>query len=316
MTNTKPTSSRLFARLIRLGRQDDAAFLLRHLIARRSVANDNMPPTDGMNIDTILVVRPTTEEIRRASIPVKDGRPDKDGEVGLRFNSSGKLIEYRAAAEDGTPALGNDGEELWLRPVERYRQPKGSRRKTRVEAAIDNNAHGSWLLSLRGVGAMPDSWAMDTRYPSVGVLFELLRTAYNAMLSAGLKSENRDLLCWLGVDGSRTLAQCQDANPKATVTRCKAGMAWKVDFLCGKPEANAMATEGSFVGATDTAETAMIAKMDAGAVSAQADDALEMALSGMTAKEISASRGWDGKHGERKALLEIDASIAQLRRAA
>lgn len=313
---TKPTSGRLFARLIRLGRQDDAAFLLQHVISRNAVANDNLPPTDGMNVDTVMVMRPTLEEIRRASIPVKDGKPDTDGEIGLRFNAKGKMVEYRAAAEDGTPVLGSDGKELWLRPVERYRQPKGSRRKTRVDAAADNNAHGMWLLSLRGIGAMPDAWVADARYPSLGAFFELLRTAYNAMLSAGLKSENRDLLCWLGVDGSRTLAQCQDANPEATVTRCKAGMAWKVDFLCGKPEANAMATEGSFVGAPDTAETAMIAKMDAGAVSAQADDALEMALSGMTAKEISASRGWDGKHGERKALLEIDASIAQLRRAA
>ena len=77
-----------------------------------------------------------------------------------------------------------------------------------------------------------------------------------------------------------------------------------------------MATEGSFVGAPDAAELAMVSKIDADTITAKSDDALEMALSGMTAKEIALQRGWSGKHGERKAILEIDASIAQLRRAA
>jgi len=269
-----------------------------------------------MNVDTVMVMRPTLEEIRRASIPVKDGKPDTDGEIGLRFNAKGKMVEYRAAAEDGTPVLGIDGKELWLRPVERYRQPKGSRRKTRVDAAADNNAHGMWLLSLRGIGAMPDAWVSDTMYQSVGAMLDLLRKSYDVMLAAGFKSENRDLLRWLGADGERTLEQCQEANPDATVTRCKPGMAWKVDFLCGKPDTNAMAAEGSFVGAPDAAEMALVSKLDSAVVSTKADDALEMALAGMTAREIAAHRGWTGKHGERKALLEIDASISQLRRAA
>lgn len=309
---TKPTSSRLFARLIRLGRQDDAEFLAGIVKARNAVANDNVPITEGMGVDSEMVMRPTIEEVRRAAIPVKDGKPDPEGVIGLRFDAKGRLTEYRAAAEDGTPFLNKEGEEFWLKPKDGYKKPKGSRRKTSRALAADNNAHGSWLMSLSCTGRMPPAWVPDTRYPSAcHVLTRLTAAAVGYVVPSKL----RDLLASHGVDGTRTLEQCADANPQANVTRCKPGMAWKVDFLCGKPDANAMATEGSFVGAPDAAEMAMIAAIDANGHAVP--DVLDMALAGMTMREIAAAKNWGNtKQAERKAVLEVDAAIAELRRAA
>ncbi len=315
MTNTKPTSGRLFARLIRLGRQDDAEFLANIVRARNTVANDNLPP-DGMGVDSEMVMRPTIEDVRRASIKTKDGNLDDTGEMGLRFNSSGELSEWRVADENGIPAKNKDGEEIWLKPVERYRKPKGGRRRTSISLSKKNAEHARWFMTLRGIGSLPAAWVPDTRYPSFGAVFGLLKTTYDAMVRVGPKSENRDLLKWLEVHGSQTLAQSIEANPEAKVTLCKPGVAWKVDFLSGKPDGNAMATEGSLVGPKDAAETAMVSAMDSRAATETMDEALEMAIAGMTAKEIATTKGWHGKHGERKALLEIDAAIASLRRAA
>lgn len=311
MTAHKPTSGRLIARLIRLGRHDDARFLVDLAKARSAVANDNVAAGD-IGVDTAMVFRPTVEEIRRASIKTKDGKPDPTGEIGLRFSAKGELTEWRVAEADGTPRLGKDGEEIWLKPVERYRQPKGKRRRTSATLSFDNNAHGSWLLSLRGTGKMPPAWIPDTRYASA---CRLLARLTAAMIGYAMSSRLRDDLRAHGVDGEHTLEQCAKANPQATVRRCKPGMAWKVDFLCGKPDANPMATEGSFVGAPDAAELTMIAAIDANGQSVPA--VLDMALAGMTMREIAAANGWGNtKHAERKAVAEVDAAIAELRRAA
>lgn len=311
----KSNSGRLYTRLIRLGRQDDAAFLLRFAIARNAAANDNVPVADGMGVDSEMVMRPTVEEIRRASIPVRDGKASPDGEIGLRFDSKGKLTEYRAAAEDGTPLLNKEGGEFWLKPIDGYKKPKGSRRKTSKALAVDNNAHGSWLLSLRGLAKMPAKWIPDTRYPSFGVDFDLLKAMYDKFLRRAQKSENRDYLAWHDVDGPKTLEQCRVANPRAIVTRCKPGMAWKVDFLCGKPDVSGTATEGSFVGAPDAAETTMISAMDANA--AKVGAALDMAMAGSTFREIAAAHGHnDNKGGEEWAVRAVDREIVELKKSA
>lgn len=311
MTAHKPTPGRLIARLIRLGRHDDARFLVDLAKARRAVANDNVAAGD-IGVDTAMVFRPTVEEIRRASIKTKDGKPDQIGEIGLRFSAKGELTEWRVAEADGTPRLGKDGEEIWLKPVERYRQPKGKRRRTSAALSADNNAHGSWLLSLRGTGKMPPAWVPDTRYASA---CRVLARLTAAMVGYAVPSRLRDDLRTHGVDGGQCLAACAAANPQASVQRCKPGMAWKVDFLCGKPDANPMATEGSFVGAPDAAEMTMIAAVDANGQSVPA--VLDMALAGMTMREIAAANGWGNtKHAERKAVAEVDAAIAELRRAA
>ncbi|WP_407122768.1 hypothetical protein [Bradyrhizobium sp. STM 3561] len=309
---TKTNTGRLFARLARLGRKDDAAFLARLVVARNAVANDNLPPPDGMGVDSELIMRPTEEEIRRASIRVKDGKPDPNGEIGLRFNDKGRLIEYRVAAEDGTPAINKEGKELWLRPREGYRQPKGGRRKTSRELSANNSAHGSWLMSLRGAGTIPPSMAPDTRYPSLGELFD--RPAA-AMAGFAVPSKLREEIVALGVDGGRTLEQCADANPFATIARRKVGIAWKVDFLAGKPDSGGTATEGSFVGAPDAAEMTMIATMDANAV--KIGDKLEMALAGMTLREIAVAHGHnDNKGGEEWAARAVDKEIEELKKVA
>lgn len=311
---TNPTSGRLISRLIRLGRKDDAEFLANIVKNRIVAANDNVPVADGMSVDSEMVTRPTIEEVRRASIPAKDGKPDPTGTIGLRFDAKGKLTEYRAAAEDGTPLLNREGEEFWLKPKDGYKKPKGSRRKTSRALAADNNAHGSWLLSLRGAGRLPPAWVPDTRHQSVcRVLSRLTAAAVGYVTPSRL----RGLLARHGVDGTRTLEQCRESNPSATMTRCKPGIAWKVDFLCGKPDTNAMAAEGSFVGAPDAAEMTLIAAIDAGDTKERMADVLDMALAGMTMREIAVAKEWGNtKQAERKAVVEVDAAIAELRRAA
>lgn len=311
---SKQNTGRLYTRLIRLGRQDDAVFLLRKAIERKA-ANDNTPIANGMGVDSEMVIRPTVEEVRRASIPVKNGKPDPDGEIGFRFNAKGKLTEYRSAAEDGTPLRNKEGEEFWLKPKDGYKKPKGSRRKTSKALAADNNAHGSWLMSLRSLAKMPERWVPDTRYLSFGAVFEKLRSTYDAMLARGIESKLRAELASHCVDGARTLEQCREANPQATVIHCKPGMAWKVDFLCGKPEASGTATEGSFVGAPDAAEMTMIAAMDAN--TAKIGAALEMAMAGMTFKEIAVAHGHnDNKGGEEWAARAVDREIEELKKSA
>lgn len=311
MTTTKPTSGRLFARLIRLGRQDDAEFLANIVKARAAVANDNVPVADGMGVDSEMVMRPTIEEIRRAAIPVKDGRPDPSGTVGLRVDAKGQITEYRAAAGDGTPLLNKEGEEFWLKPKDGYKKPKGSRRKTSKALAADNNAHGSWLLSLRGTGSIPPAWVPDTRYPSA---CRVLARLTAAMVGYVVPSKMRAVLARHGVDGTKTLQQCSLRNPQADVARCDKGVAWKVDFLCGKPDTNAMATEGSFVGAPDAAEMAMIAAIDTGAAAERMADVLDMALAGMTMREIAAAKGRKPtKGGEEWAVRAVDRAIADLK---
>lgn len=309
---TKPTSGRLIARLIRLGRQDDAEFLSSLAKARAAAANDNHTSDDDMGVDSVMVFRPSVEEIRRASIKTKDGKPHHNGEIGLRFSTSGELTEWRVADKDGMPTPDKDGGEIWLKPVERYRQPKGKRRLTSINLSARNSEHAKWVMSLRGASKIPPAWVPDTRYYSVcRVLARLTESMVGYIIPSKLRSE----LERYGVDGRKTLQECAAANPQATVTLCKPGIAWKVDFLCGKPDTNAMATEGSFVGAPDSSEMAMISAIEADRYAVP--DVLDMALSGMTMREIAAAKQWGTtKQAERKAALEVDAAIAKIRRAA
>lgn len=306
MTATKPTSGRLFARLIRLGRQDDAEFLAGIVKARNAAANDNVPPSDGMGVDTVVEIRPTPNEIMLAS------KPDENGEIGLRFNAKGVLTEWRPVDENGNPAIGADGKHIWLKPVDRYRHAKGSRRKTARELSAKSSGHADWLLSLRGTGKMPPAWAPDTRYPSV---CRVLARLAAAAIGYVVPSKSREVLAGHGVDGTRTLDQCAEANPQATVALRKSGVARKVDFLAGKPDTNAMATEGSFVGAPDAAEMSMIAAIDADRASDRIVDVLDMALAGMTMREIAAAKGRKPtKGGEEWAVRAVDRAIADLKK--
>lgn len=318
MTNPKATrgAGPLFIRLTRAGRLEDVAFLAKQVIARNAVANDNVPPADDMGTDSIMVMRPTVEEITRASVKIRDGKPDEDGEIGLRFAANGRLLEWRVSDENGVPRLNRNGEEIWLKPDERYKQSKGERRKTSNDLSVDEAKHAEHILALRGVGTMPIAWIPDTRYPTFDAIFDRLKLVYDAMLRVGIVSKNRLVLMAHGVDGGRTLEQAAEANPQATVTRGRTVVARGAEFLAGKTDSGGTATEGSFVGAPDAAELTMISAIDANAAAANIGDVLDMALSGMTAMEIAESKGWQGKQGERRAVLEIDAEIAQLRRAA
>lgn len=304
MTNTKPTSGRLFARLIRLGRQDDAAFLLQHVIARNAVANDNLPPSDGMGVDSIIEVRPTPDEMVRA------------GKDGLRFNDKGKLVAWRPTDEDGKPVVAKGGKELWLKPVERYKQPRGGKSNL-TSAKADEAAHVAKVLSMRGSEAFPPAWVTDTWYPSVGVVYERIKAAYYKIITMGTQSQSRQFLDFHMVDGNRTLEQAAAANPQATVTRGKTAIARGAEFLAGKSDSGGTATEGSFVGAPDAAEMTMIAAMDANVSMSKMGEELEMALSGMTFREIAGAKGHnDNKGGEEWAARAVDRQIAELKKRA
>ena len=304
----KPTSGRLFARLIRLGRQDDAEFLANIVKARNAVANDNVPITEGMGVDTVVEIRPTPNEIMLAS------KPDENGEIGLRFNAKGVLVEWRPVDEDGNPAIGADGKHVWLKPVDRSRHAKGGRRKTARELSAKSSEHAEWFLSLRGTGKMPPAWVPDTRYPSACRVLARFRAASGGYV---VPSRLRDLLARHGIDGERTLEQCAEANPQARVTRGKTVIANGAGFISGRTESNEGASRGSSVGAPDAAEVAMITAMDAGSAFKRMADVLEMAVTGMTMREIAVAKNWGNtKQAERKAVVEVDAAIAELRRAA
>lgn len=300
----------LFTRLARAGRFGDIRLLAEYVKARNSVANDNAERADDMGVDSVIEVRPTPNEIARACM-----KPDSDGNVGLRFDGHGKLTAWRQTDDEGNAVLDDNGEERWFAPSERYRQPKGLRRKPLVEAARDEAAHVANVLSLRGYGAFPPPWVPDTRYPSFGAVFERIRAAYDAIVHLGVASAGRRLLMANGVDGDRTLEQAAKANPKATITRGKTVVAYGAEFIAGKTDSSGTATEGSFVGAPDAAEHAMIAAMDA--KDAPISAVLEMALAGKTAREIALFQGLgDTKQGERNAVKAIDAAISRLRHAA
>lgn len=303
--HAKPTSGRLFARLIRLGRQDDAEFLARLVVARQAAANDNAPPVDGMGIDSVIEVRPTINEIMAAS------RPDTSGVIGLRYSPKGELVEWRPMDADGSPVLKDDGTQLWLKPIDRYRHARGTRRKTARQLSIDSAAHANWILSLHGAGKMPPRWTPDTRYQST---CRVLARLTASMVGYVAPSRLRDMLSQLGVDGTLTLDQCATRNPQAAVARLPAGVAWRVDFMSGRPDSNPTATEGSFVGAPDAAEVTMIAAIDATSAADRMADVLDMALAGMTMREIAAAKGRkSNKGGEEWAVRAVDRAIADLK---
>lgn len=102
-----------FMRLARAGRVDDIRVLADH-VRSLAPANDNIP-TEEMGVDTVIEVRPTLNEIARASIKIKDGKPDPDGEVGLRFSFTGRLLEWRQADENGIPRRWPTSPQWWLR---------------------------------------------------------------------------------------------------------------------------------------------------------------------------------------------------------
>lgn len=305
----KGGSGRLIARLIRAGRSDDASLLAAYAVARNpTVANDNGSSVEVLGTDSIMVMRPTpTELIASAGFA-------EDGTIGLRFDATGKLVAWRPVDGDGNVSLTKDGKELWLRPVERYMQPKGARRKTRYDLAVNEGEHAEWVISLRGHGAIPPALTPDTRYSSFGALFNRLDEAAAGFV---VPSKLRHELIAHGVDGSRTLEQCAEFNPQARVTRGKDAIAYGAEFLSGKTDTSGTAAEGSFVGSPDAAEMTMIAAMDANDVAKNVDDVLDMALSGMTMREIAKAKGHnDNKGGEEWAVRAVDRAIDELKKIA
>lgn len=303
MTNPRGAASPLFTRLARAGRFEDIRLLAAYVRARRNVANDNVLPAAGeQGADSIMVVRPTVEEIARA------------GEEGLRFDKRGRLVAWRLTDASGKPILDKRGNERWLRPIDCYKQPRGARRKTVADRQAEDAAYAERLMSLRGITPFPDPWVVDARYASYGGFFGRLRTAYDELVRAGIPSSLREFLAVYSVDGTRTLEQAAAANPQARVMRGRTVIAHGADFLAGKTDKSGTSSPGSYVGAPDAAENAMIAAFDAEAAGAIAGDVLDMALAGHTAREIAVSNGRkSNKGGEEWAVREMDRAIDRLK---
>jgi hypothetical protein len=300
----------LFTRLARAGRLDDLKFLAEYVKARSGVANDNVELTDDMGVDSVIDVRPTENEIMRACM-----NPDANGNVGLRYDSRGRLIAWRQTDAKGDPVLDDSGEERWFPPSERYRQPRGARRVPQKDMSKQSAAHAAALLSLSVSGTLPPACVPDSRYPSAGAIYSRIHAAHTAMLQHGVFSAARRLLVSLKVDGGHTLAQAARANPRASAKRGRTVVAYGAEFISGRTDSGGTATEGSFVGAPDAMERALVAAMDARTV--PVSEVLEMALAGSTAREIAVAQGYGGtKQAERKAVTDVDAEIAKLRRAA
>jgi hypothetical protein len=263
-------------------------------------ANDDM---DGFGIDTVYEIRPTENEIARACM-----RPD---DMGLRFDSRGRITAYRATDADGNPVLDANGDERWFKAREGYRQSKGSRRVSLKVLAEAGGAH----LSLRGSGAFPVRSPYCER-PSDGQ--DYWRTRHAVMLIA-MVGQNQKARSEIDRRGLGSLASFAEARANASLPPAERGptvIARGAEFFAGKVAKNELASEGSFVGAPDAFENAMIAKMDAPRIETalgEHADVLRDCLDGMTARELAAQRGWGNSKGsEERAVRAQDRALAAL----
>ena len=295
----------IITRLRRAGRHHDAAGLARLAIPAEMPegANDDQ---DGFGVDTVFEIRPTENEIARACM-----KPDADGQVGLRFDKRGRITSYRATDKDGEPVLDKDGNERWFRAYEGYRQSKGSRRKSLKvlsEASADH-------LALRGSGAFPER----SRYRennSGGADYWRTRHAVTMTAMVGQNQEARVEMDRRGLGSLAPFAQARSNAGLPPAERGPTVVARGAGFLAGTVAKNELATEGSFVGAPDAFENAMVAKIDAPRIETALGghaEVLRDSLDGMTARELAAQRGWGNSKGaEERAVRAQDRALTAL----
>jgi len=296
----------LITRLRRAGRQADIAALATLAIPATppQSANDN-ELADGFGIDTIFEIRPTEGEIERACMKCEEHG------IGLRFNRKGEITHWRAHDEIGNPALDDDGKEQWYRAREGYRQSKGSRRKTLKVLSEDSARH----LSLRGVGGFPEPAPYRARH-SDGEAYWRIRHAAMCHSIVGENEPARREIDQLGIGAAVPFAVARANAGLPPAERCPKAVARGATFLAGKVAINETASQGSFVGAPDAAENAMIANIDAPRTETalgQHAAVLRDSLDGLSAREIAAKYGWGaGKAAEQRAVRAQDRALAAL----
>jgi hypothetical protein len=270
----------------------------------------------GFGVDRVYEIRPTEGEIVRACI-----KQDQHG-VGLRFDAKGTITHWRATNAEGNPLLDNDGEEQWFAAREGYRQSKGSRRESQHDLAEENARH----IALRGSGGFPER-SSYVEHGSSGDDYARMRHATMCHLMVGLYNDRRIEIDRAGVGGRHSFDEAW-ANaglfPACRIPRYVTGIARGVTFLAGTTRANKLATPGSFVGASDAVENALVTAIDAPKMEASLGvhaGVLNEALDGMTAREVATKRGWgESKSAEQRAVRAqdraLDALAATYRKAA
>jgi hypothetical protein len=295
----------IITRLRRAGRQGDVASLARFAIPAEMPegANDDM---DGFGVDTVYEIRPTENEIARACM-----KPDQDGKTGLRFDKRGAITAWRATDKDGDPVLDPNGRERWFKAREGYRQSKGSRRKSLKVLTEASAQH----LALRGSGGLP---ARSPYRESQSDGQDYWRTRH-AIMCIAMVGENQDARVGIdrrGLGSQVSFTQARSNAGLQPAERCPTAVARGAGFLAGTVAGNETATEGSFVGAPDAFENAMVAKIDAPRVETALGGHVEVlrdSMDGMTAREIAAARGWGNSKGaEERAVRAQDRALAAL----
>jgi hypothetical protein len=297
-----PRAIPIVTRLRRAGRQGDVSNLVRFAVPAEMPegANDDM---HGFGVDTTFEIRPTENEIARACM-----KPDN---IGLRFDKRGRITSYRATDKNGDPVLDPHGKERWFKAREGYRQSKGSRRKSLKVLSQHSAAH----LALRGPGAFPDR-SQYRESQSDGQDYWRNRHAVTMISMVGHNQKARVDIDRLGLGSLASFAEARVNAGLAPAERGPTVVARGAEFFAGKVAKNELATEGSFVGAPDAFENAMVAKIDAprveGALGGHAE-VLRDSLDGMTARELADKRGWGNSKGaEERAVRAQDRALAAL----
>lgn len=304
-TNGRSTAP-IFTRLRRAGRYADLGNLVRFAGPDQiSQHADNDDVASGFAVDTVYEIRPTEGEIERACM--KQGVHG----IGLRFDPRGRITAYRVHNVDGDPVLDEDGNERWFPAREGYRQSKGRRRISQADLAAQSSQH----LSLRGSGGFPERSGYVER-GSGGEDARRMRHAHMCEQIAGLYNARRLEIDRLGIGARASFNAARRAAGLAPAERCPAAVAPGAVFLAGKTRRNALAAEGSFVGAPDAVENTIAATLDAPAVGRQLGEhaaVLNDAMDGLTARQIAAKRGWgDSKSAEQRAVRAQDRALEAL----
>lgn len=299
----------IVTRLRRAGRTIDIGNLSR-LAGPDQIADhaDNDDIANGFAVDTVYEIRPTEGEIERACM-----KQEEHG-IGLRFDKLGRITEWRVHDKNGDPVLDKDGKEKWFPAREGYRQSKGGRRKTLTDLAEESARH----LTLRGCGCFPEPSSYVER-GSGGADYWRFRHASMCIAMNITNDNRRQEIDRLGVGGRHNFDEAWSnagLYPACRIPRHQTVVARGATFLAGKTRRNALASEGSFVGAPDAMENAIAAAMDAPKVEASIREhaaVLNDSLDGMTARQIAAKRGWgDSKSSEQRAVRAQDKALDAL----
>jgi hypothetical protein len=286
----------LVTRLRRAGRADDVKRLAWLAIPDALPQAVNDEEKEGMAADSVHEMRPSDREIETAL------KSDPTGKECFRYNSQGHLTQWRIITDEG--------EERWFRAREGYRHSKGARRPS-----AGDTEDASPYLALRGGYSPPDT-TPRSKALSEGADYCRMRAAYWVEAMGAINDARRLELDRLGVGARAAFAQARANVGLQPAERLQDGVAWQVDFLCGKVDRGGKAKHGSFVGAPDDAENRLIAQMDAPAISAELGEhaaIIDMSLSGSSAAEIAVKLGYaKTKAGERRVVAAQDAALVAL----